>query len=60
MKNFVVKNWKTTASGILIFVILGVYLLNKITIEQFMTATSFLVSVGFIASKDGDKTGINK
>lgn len=60
MKNFIINNWKTTASGFLIFIILGVYLLNKITTEQFLTATTFLVGVGFIASKDGDKTGINK
>jgi len=60
MKNFILKNWKTTASGLLILAMLGVYLLNKITTEQFLTATTFLIGVGFISSKDGDKTGVNK
>jgi len=60
MKNFVVKNWKTGLSGLVILLLIAIYLLNKITTEQFMTATGFLTAIGFIAAKDGDKTGINK
>jgi hypothetical protein len=60
MKNFIIKNWKTTVSGLLILAMLGIYLLNKITTEQFLTATAFMVSVGLIASKDGDETGVKK
>jgi len=58
MRNFIIKNWKTTTSGVVIIALLAIYLLNKINTEQFLTATTFLIGVGFITSKDGDKTGI--
>jgi hypothetical protein len=53
-----IKNWKTTLSGLLIFIILGLYLLNKITNEQFLTTTTFLIGIGFISAKDGNKTNV--
>jgi len=60
MKNFIQKNYKTTLSGLVIMVLVIVYLLNKITNEQFLTTTAFLTGIGLIISKDGDQTGVVK
>ena len=50
------RNWKTTLSGMLVFIAIGLYFFNHITTEQFSTATAVLVSVGFFASKDSKPT----
>ena len=59
MKNFLIKNWKTGLSGISVLVLVGLYVYKIIDTEQFLTIFGTLVGIGFIASKDGDKTGIN-
>ena len=55
VKNWIMKNWKTNLTGIVIVALIFIYLLNKITTEQFLTTTAFLVSLGFFASKDNKK-----
>jgi len=49
------KNWKTNLTAIVIVFLIAIYFLNKITTEQFLTATTFLTALGLFASKDSDK-----
>lgn len=55
----IVKNWKTTVTGVIIALI---WLLKQFGInipdEVAQTLTAFLVSLGLIFSKDGNKTGL--
>lgn len=53
------KNWKTTISGILILMAVTLYLFNRISTEQFTTATAFIVSLGFFYSKDHNNNSYN-
>ena len=55
-----VKNWKTTLSGMLTLVLLVIYLNNSITFEQMGVATMTLVGLGLMAAKDGNVTGTAK
>jgi hypothetical protein len=57
MLETVKKSWKTTAAGLLIVVFIGLYLAKIIDGEQLSVAVSTLAGAGFIASKDGDKSG---
>lgn len=55
----VVKNWKTTATGVsvaLLWVLRQVGL--DIPEEVAINLTAFLVSLGLIFAKDGNKTGV--
>lgn len=55
---FFAKNWKTTLGGVLIG-ITGILLsADIITAEIASVVTTVLVALGFIAAKDGDKTGV--
>jgi len=58
MKNFLIKNWKTGLSGILILTLVGLYVYKIIDTEQFLTIFATLTGIGLIVGKDGDKTGI--
>ncbi len=49
------KNWKTSITGVVIVVLIGIYFKNWVTTEQFLTATTFLTGVGFFFSKDSKK-----
>jgi len=49
------KNWKTNLTAIVIVFLIAIYFLNKITTEQFLTATTFLTALGLFASKDSKK-----
>lgn len=54
----VVKNWKTTLSGVLIGLILLAVYNGKIDKETGMYLMGTLVSYGLIIAKDGNKTGL--
>lgn len=55
---FFAKNWKTTLGGILIAIV-GVLLQSGvITADIASVITTILIALGFIAAKDGDKTGV--
>jgi uncharacterized membrane protein (DUF4010 family) len=56
VKVFVLKSWKTTIAGIALFII-G-YLVNtgKITEATATTIVTVLTGLGFIASKDANKS----
>jgi hypothetical protein len=57
MKNLIVKNWKTTLSGIAIGVIAAATYLNWITADQAVSITSVLTALGLIAAKDNNVSG---
>lgn len=59
MKNFLVKNWKTTLAGLSILVLVGLYILKEIDTTQLLTIIGILTGIGFIGAKDGDKTGVS-
>jgi hypothetical protein len=58
MKNTITKNWKTSLAGFfgVISVIVPVAFPQYATIAQQVTALA--ISLGLIAAKDGDKTGL--
>lgn len=52
------KNWKTTLGAVAIFACVGLYLSNYITGEQLTASVAVLAGAGFLAAKDGNKTGV--
>lgn len=55
----VVKNWKTTVTGIVIALVWLAGLVGiNIPDEVKQTLTAFLISLGLLFSKDGNKTGL--
>ena len=57
MKNLIVKNWKTTLSGIAIGAIAAATYLGWITPDQGVSITSVLTALGLIAAKDNNVRG---
>ena len=55
-----VKNWKTTLSGMVVLFLLYLYLGGHIDKEQMETAIYMCIGLGLIASKDGSNTGVIK
>lgn len=51
------KNWKTNLTALVILALLGFYFFNVVTTEQFLTATTFLISIGLFAAKDNKREG---
>ena len=63
MKNiylFLIKNWKTSVSGIIVAILVYLQQIGVITESQFTLYTSVMVAIGFLFSKDGDETGTFK
>jgi len=59
MKNFLIKNWKTSLVGLSIFTLVTLYVYKIIDTQQFITIFATLAGIGFFATKDGDKTGVS-
>jgi hypothetical protein len=57
MKNFFIKNWKTTLGGIVVIILTGLHAQGKIGQDLFTTLIGLLTAAGLIAAKDADKTG---
>jgi hypothetical protein len=53
MKTVIVKNWKTTLSGVAVGLIAAAAYLGWITGDQAVSITSVLTALGLIAAKDG-------
>ena len=51
------KNWKTTASGVLVALIALATYNGWLTPEQGSSITSVLVALGFVVAKDNNVTG---
>lgn len=62
IKQLLFKNWKTTATGISIAVVWIAKTIFKIDIpdETALALTAFLVSLGFMFTKDGNVSGDGK
>ena len=56
--SFLIKNWKTTLGGILIGITAILLNAGIITAEIASVITTVLIALGFIAAKDGDKSGL--
>jgi hypothetical protein len=52
MRETLVKNWRTSAGGILAFVIGGLTYTQVITTEQASALTSLVAGVGLLFAKD--------
>lgn len=52
------KNWKTTLGGLLIFICLTLQKLGYITPEVLSSVTVLLTALGLIAAKDSNRTGV--
>ncbi len=58
MKTYLLKNWKTTLAGVVsIAAIITTYWLPQYA-DELAKLVGFLVSLGLIAAKDGNKTGV--
>jgi hypothetical protein len=55
---FFAKNWKTTVGGLLVGITAILLQSGVITVEISSVVTTVLIALGFIAAKDGDKTGV--
>jgi hypothetical protein len=53
---YVVKSWKTTLVGAVIFIATFLIQEGKITQSQFEVVLAVLSAMGFVISKDGDQT----
>lgn len=49
-----IKNWKTSISGIIVAILVYLQQNAIITESQFTLYTSLMVAIGFLFSKDGD------
>ena len=58
MKNFLVKNWKTSLAGIAIAVAAFLKAKEIIDGDTLTLILSVLGSIGLIIAKDGDQTGL--
>lgn len=60
MKNFFIKNWKTSVGGILIAT--AAFLKTKAIIDSdtLTYVIAIITSLGLIAAKDADQTGLSK
>ena len=58
MKNFLVKNWKTSLAGIAIAVAAFLKAKEIIDGDTLTLIWSVLGSIGLIIAKDGDQTGL--
>lgn len=58
MKTYLLKNWKTSIAGIV--AIAGIVTATWLPQykDEVTNVVGFLVGIGLIAAKDGDKTGV--
>jgi hypothetical protein len=59
MKNMI-KNWKTTVTGIIVGGVAAAVALGYISTEVGTQITGLCIALGLIVSKDGDQTGVTK
>lgn len=53
--NLIIKNFKTSISGVLVIICIILNFCNVITVEQLTVSTGLFVSLGLLASKDSEK-----
>lgn len=56
--NTIIKNWKTTLGGIIVAGVTIALAMHKITPDVAAAISGLAITLGLIAAKDGDKTGV--
>ena len=56
----ILKNWRTSALGILFFLSLLMWYLDKIDTNQLIAVMGFISGLGFFITKDNTVTGVPK
>lgn len=56
---YVIKSWKSTLVGLVIFIATFLIQEGKITQSQFEMVLAVLSAMGFVIAKDGDQTHSN-
>ena len=57
MKNFIIKNWKTSLAGFCVLIATFLKAKGIVDEETFTLILGLIAFVGLILSKDGDQTG---
>lgn len=60
MKKIFSKSYKTSFAGIAMAVLTYLLAAEKIDVNIYAMASGILASLGFVAAKDGDKSGTNR
>jgi hypothetical protein len=58
MKTYLLKNWKTTLAGVISIAAIVTTTWLPQYADELAKLVGLLVSLGLIAAKDGDKTGL--
>ena len=57
LKNFLVKNWKTSIAGVVVAIATYLKVANIIDANAFTLIGSLTTAIGLMLAKDSDKTG---
>jgi len=57
IKNFLVKNWKTSIAGVVVAIATYLKVSNVIDANAFTLIGSLTTAIGLMLAKDSDKTG---
>lgn len=57
LKNFLVKNWKTSIAGVIVAIATYLKVSNVIDVNAFTLIGSLTTAIGLMLAKDSDKTG---
>ena len=57
IKNFLVKNWKTSIAGVIVAIATYLKVANIIDANAFTLIGSLTTAIGLMLAKDSDKTG---
>ena len=57
IKNFLVKNWKTSIAGVIVAIATYLKVSNVIDANAFTLIGSLTTAIGLMLAKDSDKTG---
>ena len=57
IKNFLVKNWKTSIAGVIVAIATYLKVSNVIDANAFTLIGSLTPAIGLMLAKDSDKTG---
>ena len=57
LKNFLIKNWKTSIAGVVVAIATYLKAANVIDVNAFTLIGSLTTAVGLMLAKDSDKSG---
>lgn len=56
----IIKNWRTSMVGVVMFVAIAMWWTDKIETNEFIAVVSCIAGLGFFITKDNTVTGIPK